>query len=78
MTGARTFGSGDAVGWSSSGKVAVGRVVEKLTGPTETKGHQVAASEEDTEDLVESDKCGAAHGPGSLTKRGESDGQAPT
>jgi Hypervirulence associated proteins TUDOR domain len=46
-------------------------VQKKVTSPTEIKGHHVAASEENPEFLVKSDKTGAvaAHKPGALKKR---------
>jgi hypothetical protein len=60
---------GDRVSWSSSGGKSVGRVRKKLTKPLEIKGHHVAASPENPELLVRSDRGGeAAHKPGSLHK----------
>lgn len=61
---------GDAVEWNTSQGKTRGRVVEKLTSPTKIKGHEAAASEENPEFLVESDKSGgrAAHKPGALKK----------
>ncbi len=55
--------TGDKVSWESSGGHSVGRVEKKLTSPTAIKGHKVAASREDPEFLVRSDKSGkvAAH-----------------
>ena len=63
------FKPGDKVEWHSPGKV-VGKVKKKLTEPTEIKGHHVAASADNPEYLVESDKTGkeAAHKPESLKK----------
>ena len=61
---------GDRVEWNSSqGKVA-GEVKKKLTKPTRIKGHQVAASPDNPEYLVESEKTGAeaAHKPEGLKK----------
>jgi hypothetical protein len=45
-------------------------VKKKLTSPTDIKGHHVAASVDNPEYLVESDKTGkeAAHKPDSLKK----------
>ena len=60
---------GDKVGWDSSGGHSTGKVVKKLTKPMEIKGHHVAASAENPEYLVETDKgAQAAHKPGSLKK----------
>jgi hypothetical protein len=61
---------GDQVEWNSAGKTVKGEVEKKLTEPTEIKGHHVAASEENPEYLVKSDKTGkeAAHKPESLKK----------
>lgn len=65
----KTFKAGDKVSWSSSGGTAHGKVVKKLTSPTDIKGHHVAASKENPEYLVETDDGKqAAHKPGSLKK----------
>lgn len=65
----KTFKAGDKVTWSSSGKTAHGKVVKKLTSPTDIKGHHVAASKDNPEYLVETDDGKqAAHKPGSLKK----------
>ncbi len=62
--------AGDAVEWDSSGGHSKGKVVKKLTGPTQIKGHKVAASKDNPEYLVKSDKGGeAAHKPAALKKR---------
>jgi len=62
--------AGDKVTWKSHGGEAVGKVVKKLTSETQIKGHKVAASEDNPEFLVRSDKSGgeAAHKPEALTK----------
>lgn len=64
------FKKGDRVEWNSSGKKIVGKVEKKLTEPTEIKGHHVAASQENPQYLVKSDKTGqeAAHKAESLKK----------
>jgi hypothetical protein len=64
------FKKGDAVEWKTSQGKTQGEVKQKLTSPTEIKGHHVAASKENPEYLVESDKTGkqAAHKPESLKK----------
>lgn len=66
----KTFKKGEKVEWDSSGGHSVGKVVEKLTEPTEIKDHKVAASEQNPKYLVKSDKSGkeAAHKPGSIKK----------
>ncbi len=70
MTG-KTFAKGDAVEWDSSGGHSIGKVVKKITKPTQIKGHKVAASKDNPEYLVKSDKSGAvaAHKPASLKPR---------
>lgn len=64
------FKKGDRVEWNYSGKKVIGKVEKKLTQPTEIKGHHVAASEENPQYLVRSDKTGqeAAHKAESLKK----------
>ncbi|WP_395944057.1 DUF2945 domain-containing protein [Brevundimonas sp.] len=61
---------GDKVRWSHSQGSTTGRVVRRLTRPTSIKDHEVAASKEAPEYLVESDKTGAraAHRPEALRK----------
>lgn len=63
------FKAGDHVEWHGPGKVQ-GVVVKKLTEPMDIKGHHVAASKENPEYLVESDKTGAeaAHKAEALKK----------
>lgn len=67
---AENLKKGDHVEWNASGKKTEGTVEKKLTEPTDIKGHHVAASEENPEFLVKSDKTGkeAAHKPDSLKK----------
>lgn len=62
---------GTAVEWESSQGTIEGRVVKKVTAPIDIKGHHVAASEENPEYVVRSDRTGAeaAHKPESLRKR---------
>lgn len=64
------FNKGDKVEWKTSQGKTHGEVKEKLTSPTDIKSHHVAASEDNPEYLVESDKSGkeAAHKPESLQK----------
>ena len=60
---------GDAVTWKSHGGTAHGVVEKKQTSPTEIKGHKVAASPEEPQFIVKSDKGGkAAHKADALTK----------
>ena len=62
---------GDKVEWETSQGKTLGTVRKKLTSPTKIKTHQVAASKENPEYLVTSDKSGkpAAHKPAGLKKR---------
>ena len=66
-----TFKKGDRVEWNSSGETVEGTVVRKLTEPIDIKGHHVAASDDNPEYLVRSDKTGAeaAHKPEALSRR---------
>lgn len=68
------FKKGDKVEWSTSQGKTTGEVKKKLTSPTDIKGHHVAASEDNPEYLVKSDKTGkeAAHKPDALKKVDES------
>lgn len=61
---------GDKVEWETSQGKTRGTVKKKLTAPTKIKEHKVAASKDNPEYLVESDKSGkeAAHKPESLKK----------
>ncbi len=62
------FKKGDHVKWKTSNGETTGEVEKKLTSPTEIKGHHVAASEDNPEYQVKSDKTGkqAAHKPDAL------------
>jgi hypothetical protein len=66
----QTFNQGDKVSWNTAQGKTVGKVIKKLTSRTEIKGHTVAASKEEPQYLVESEKTGgqAAHKPEALTK----------
>jgi len=68
---ARTFEQGDRVSWNTSQGPTHGRVVRKLTRDTKIDDHQVRASDDDPQYLVESEKTGAraAHKPDALTRR---------
>jgi len=61
---------GDRVEWEASQGTVTGKVKKKLVEPTDIKGHHVAASPENPEYLVESEKTGAraAHKPEALKK----------
>jgi hypothetical protein len=61
---------GDHVAWDSRNGKTEGSVKKKLTSPTKIKGHTVAASKDDPQYLIESDKTGAeaAHKPDALKK----------
>jgi hypothetical protein len=52
------FKEGDKVEWKTSQGKTTGIVKKKLTSPTDIKGHHVAASEDNPEYLVETDKTG--------------------
>lgn len=62
---------GDAVAWKASRGTVRGTVVKKLTKPAKIEGHAVAASPENPEYLVKSDRTGAeaAHKPDALEQR---------
>jgi hypothetical protein len=66
----KEFRTGDRVEWDTSQGPTTGKVIRKLTSPTEIKGHHVAASSDEPQYLVESEKSGAraAHKPGALRK----------
>ncbi len=61
---------GDKVEWDTPQGKTEGEVKEKLTKPIDIKKHHVAASPDNPEYLVESDKSGkeAAHKPEELRK----------
>lgn len=67
---AEQFKKGDRVEWNTSQGKTTGKIVKKLTSPTDIKEHHIAASEDNPEYLVESDKTGkqAAHKPDALNK----------
>ncbi len=64
---------GDKVTWKSSQGTIAGKVERKITTPIDIEGHHVAASSDNPEYVVKSDRTGAeaAHKPGSLTKKGQ-------
>jgi Hypervirulence associated proteins TUDOR domain len=67
---AKELKTGDKVAWESSGGGSVGRVERKLTSPTKIKSHEVAASPDNPEYLVRSEKSGkiAANKPSALRR----------
>jgi hypothetical protein len=67
---AQNLKAGDKVAWDTSQGKTHGKVVRKQTTETHIKGHKVAASKDNPEYIVRSDKSGktAAHKPGELKK----------
>jgi hypothetical protein len=67
---AKQLKAGDKVVWDTSQGETRGKVVRKQTTPTKIKSHKVAASPENPEYIVKSDKSGkiAAHKPTELRK----------
>jgi hypothetical protein len=68
---AKDLKPGDKVAWNTSQGETRGTVVKKQTKATTIKGHKVAASKDDPQYVVRSDKSGekAAHQPEALKKR---------
>lgn len=66
----KTFKAGEAVKWDHSQGTTDGKVIRKVTKPMRIKDHKVAASPNNPEYLVESDKTGAraAYKPDELRK----------
>ena len=62
---------GDRVEWDTSQGKTTGRIKKKLTSPMKIKSHKVAASKENPEYLVETEKSKklAAHKPAELRKK---------
>jgi len=61
--------SGDRVTWKSHGGTAEGKVVKKVTSRMKINGHEVAASKDNPEIVVETDDGKqAAHKAEALTK----------
>jgi hypothetical protein len=71
MAGRRRFRPGERVEWETSQGTTVGRVVKRLTSAVRIKGHRVAASPDNPEYLVRSEKSDreAAHKPAALRRR---------
>lgn len=68
---AKELKPGDKVEWKTSQGKTSGKVKKKLTSPTKIKGHEVAASKDNPEYLVETEKSGkeAAHKAAALKKK---------
>lgn len=68
---AKDYKKGDKVAWQTSQSETHGTVEKKQTEKTLIKGHKVAASADDPQYIVRSDKTGktAAHKPDALSKR---------
>jgi hypothetical protein len=66
----KKLSKGDRVEWETSQGKTAGKVKKKLTSDTKIKEHEVKASKDDPQYLVESEKTGAeaAHKPGALKK----------
>ena len=61
--------TGEAVSWKSHGGEAHGKVVKRITEPTQIKSHKVAASKDNPEFFVETqDGKRAAHKAKALSK----------
>ena len=67
----KSLKKGDKVQWETAQGKTSGTVKKKLTAPTKIINHEVAASKENPEYLVETEKSKkmAAHKPGSLKKQ---------
>ena len=66
----KTLEKNDAVEWKTPQGTTSGTIEKKLTKPMKIKGHEVAATKDNPEYLVVSDKSGkkAAHKPEALKK----------
>ena len=63
------FKAGDKVSWNSHGSEAHGKVVRKQTSPTTIKGHEVKASKDNPQLIVETNEGKrAAHKPDALSR----------
>jgi len=67
----KKFKKGDNVEWSSHGGTASGEVEKEITERTEAAGRTVAASKDDPQYLVKSEKSGgeAVHKPSALRNK---------
>jgi hypothetical protein len=68
---AKRFRKGDHVAWDTPQGETHGTVERRLTSETHIKGHKAAATPDDPQYLVTSDKSGkqAAHKPDELRRR---------
>lgn len=68
---AKELKPGDKVAWDTSQGETHGKVVKKQTSPTQIKSHKVAASKDNPQFIVKSDKSGkeAAHKATELRKK---------
>ncbi|UXS03875.1 DUF2945 domain-containing protein [Agrobacterium tumefaciens] len=66
----KDLSKGDKVAWNTSQGETMGKVVRKQTSPTKIKGHEVKATKDEPQYIVESEKSGkrAAHKPDQLRK----------
>lgn len=65
----KTLNKGDKVSWKSSGGTAHGKVVKKQTMPTKIKSHEVKASKDNPQFIVETEEGKkAAHKAAALKK----------
>jgi hypothetical protein len=71
MASEQSLKKGDKVEWNTSQGKTHGEVVKKQTSETHIKSHKVAASKDNPQYIVKSDKTGAkaAHKPEQLKKR---------
>jgi hypothetical protein len=67
---AKALKAGDRATWRSSEGGSVGLIERKRTSPGRIKGHELAASEDNSEYLARSEKSGkiAAHKPSALRR----------
>ena len=67
---AQEFHKGDEVTWKTPQGTTKGTVERRTTSPETIKGHQVKASKDNPQYIVESESTGAkaAHKPGALKK----------
>lgn len=70
MSDDKDLSTGDSVSWKTHGTTTEGTVTKKVTSRTEAGGRTVAATKDEPQYVVESEKSGkeAVHKPGALTK----------
>ena len=68
----KDLSKGDRVEWNTSQGTTSGKVKKRVTSKAKIKGHEVKATKDDPQYVVESDKTGAeaAHKPEALRKKG--------